>query len=493
MTFTDGDLEATLKLSNRLFLAVILTLAICAPACSSTDAGGKSQKDRPCETTSECKADEETCAANPNGDGKICTKIECSKDDECKDGAKCLNGLCSGGGCEPKAGQCPNVCAAGSVTSGGGCLADGDCACGLSCAKGDAKVQGDKSCPNLTSTGAGIETDSCQGPGDCQCGLRCKDNKCTPYDGEHKGCDCAGKSCSPMTGTHAGCTCDSGGGGCTPNKNVKCPCPGGTEGVQTCNGEGTAFSPCDCGGGTDGADGIDGSTGTDGTDGQCQVTQAKYKKVCAGGDVYWEDNCGTKGTIFEKCQDGQTCGNGQCNASNICIPKSKTLCDEGQLYFFDSCGKKQGVPFGGCKPEEFCTACTLDEQDKPDCPKCDKSVTACCVKPFFDGDWMMTAKSKPGACTSFPAQVLKLKINGTKATGSVTSIGVTVEFDGALDGKHLTMKTTYSSSGVDVTEDLDVFFKSPTLFEGTVYVVQTMPGLGPLCSAAFEITGKKQF
>jgi hypothetical protein len=47
----------------------------------------------------------------------------------------------------------------------------------------------------------------------------------------------------PLCGSIAGC----GGGAtrvCAPNLQVSCPCLGGVIGIQTCNADGTAYSPC---------------------------------------------------------------------------------------------------------------------------------------------------------------------------------------------------------------------------------------------------------
>lgn len=74
---------------------------------------------------------------------------------------------------------------------------------------------------------------------------------------------CAAGQQVQSTGSGAG---DTGGGGngagagggasaCTPGQQIACACPGGTNGVQACNAEGSGFEKCACGGGGSGGTG----------------------------------------------------------------------------------------------------------------------------------------------------------------------------------------------------------------------------------------------
>jgi hypothetical protein len=54
---------------------------------------------------------------------------------------------------------------------------------------------------------------------------------------------------------------------CTPGEQVGCACPGGVDGAQSCNAEGSGFEACDCEGTGPGAGGGPGSTASSATSG----------------------------------------------------------------------------------------------------------------------------------------------------------------------------------------------------------------------------------
>jgi hypothetical protein len=89
---------------------------------------------------------------------------------------------------------------------------------------------------------------------------------------------------------------ETGGAGCTPNETQGCACTDGSEGNQTCNSDGTAFSPCSCNGGG----GNGGSTGSAGDGGGQTIIGA------CGDGIEDQGECDTGSENFcpEDCMPG---------------------------------------------------------------------------------------------------------------------------------------------------------------------------------------------
>jgi hypothetical protein len=87
--------------------------------------------------------------------------------------------------------------------------------------------------------------------------------------------------------TSADVPSDSGsdeGGVCVPGMQSSCACPGGIDGVQVCNGDGSGFDSCECPQGT-GDDGPSDDTTGDGTTGE--------PEPCGNGTCDADEDCNT--------------------------------------------------------------------------------------------------------------------------------------------------------------------------------------------------------
>mgnify|MGYP004361255949 CR=1 FL=1 len=95
--------------------------------------------------------------------------------------------------CEPKEGDCPNICDPGPQGEGATCADDSSCGCMLQCepVETDATLvpSGDL-CPNAHQGGDVGMAGLCEASSDCLCGLHCKAGICVPYEEVYEGCSC---------------------------------------------------------------------------------------------------------------------------------------------------------------------------------------------------------------------------------------------------------------------------------------------------------------
>lgn len=91
---------------------------------------------------------------------------------------------------------------------------------------------------------------------------------------------------------------DVGEDNCVPGQQIACACAGGVEGVQSCNGQGTGYGACDCGGHQGGAD--EGGAGGGDSCGDALCEPDENCHTC-------EDDCGVcePCTIAPACEDAQ--------------------------------------------------------------------------------------------------------------------------------------------------------------------------------------------
>lgn len=198
---------------------------------------------------------------------------------------------------------------------------------------------------------------------------------------------------------------------CDPGKQDACPCPGGTEGAQSCNADGSGFNECQCetggssgsagsgglsgsggsGGGLSGASGTAGSSATAGTAGTGGISGSTGEAGMAGasGTAGVAGSGGIAGTggSANQCGDGpiEPLGvtNSECaplnGPSDLNANNSADICDTscGFPQYAFSCG--EGIaPMDGCKVRSLTSAVSC-------CPKtmcrkqqgandCDQSV-----------------------------------------------------------------------------------------------------------------------
>ena len=400
--------------------------------------------------------------------------------------------------CVVPSGFCPNFCERGTATQGSACKADSDCACGMRC-QVDCNTPQASSCPNLCTTGKGVQGESCAGPNDCACGLGCFQNTCEPYKDALAGCSCTAGTCQPFDGALAGCSCGGGAPACVPNKTESCPCAGGGAGTQVCNAAGTGYSPCDGGGGGP-ADVSQPTpdTATPTPDAGPPPTDPgatclpKSKKACQGNTAVWLDSCGELDVTIQECPTGTGCSQGICTGA--CTPHAEQRCVGNHVYWFDSCAKKESIA-KQCADEEFCKGCVETDAVCAEVPSC--------VKPFYSGNWTMTANpSSKDLCglgnASYPQQVLKLVVDGSVATGSITVLGNTVNYTGSVTGKTMTLESHYTVSGLtdeQHDEKMEVTFTSGSVFTGIHQDGVTVDiGIGEpfTCTVYWNVTGQRQ-
>lgn len=175
---------------------------------------------------------------------------------------------------------------------------------------------------------------------------------------------------------------------CDPGKQDACPCPGGTEGAQSCNADGSGFNECQCetggvggsagsggpnggsggsGGGLSGASGTAGNSATAGTGGTGGMS-GSAGEAGVGGTGGSVDDChindSNENTIIGDVGDSQYCCNEQYAPSNVgdltCEPQNgpddllHNLAGEicaacgGQNVFALQCFDETTAPFNDC-------------------------------------------------------------------------------------------------------------------------------------------------
>lgn len=197
--------------------------------------------------------------------------------------------------------------------------------------------------------------------------------------------------------TIAACVGDSGTPTkCTPNQQFTCTCPAGQTSTQSCNQDGTGFTPCQCG--TSNLDSGTADTGTNDSSSTVDVittetstgdscTPLTKSEVCTnpddaglpycgnhpdncGGNINCgsPNQCGTQCVNGESCLSTQVCGHvGTCNYEGyeLCDTHSDLCggsidcgnCNYGSCYLGQvcSCGRSSASDFkcGGGTPSAY--------------------------------------------------------------------------------------------------------------------------------------------
>ncbi|MBS3105870.1 hypothetical protein J4234_06470 [Candidatus Woesearchaeota archaeon] len=82
-----------------------------------------------------------------------------------------------------------------------------------------------------------------------------------------------------------------------------------------------------------------------------QFCQSRARKTCVGNNAYWLDSCSNLEEIYETCESGEECKDGECQEQ--CTPNVERRCAErDKIYWFDSCGKK-GSLYYDCRGENL--------------------------------------------------------------------------------------------------------------------------------------------
>jgi hypothetical protein len=149
---------------------------------------------------------------------------------------------------------------------------------------------------------------------------------------------------------------------CAPNATMRCDCPAGATGVQSCLGDATGFTPCQCptmtacvpgatrscacpSGGAMGTQTCDGAGAAYGACGPCTAVARCGDGVCNG-----TETCSTCPTDCMPC--AMRCGDGVCNGTETC---SSCSGDCGACMTTPRCGD------GVCNlPGESCSSCSDD-------------------------------------------------------------------------------------------------------------------------------------
>lgn len=194
---------------------------------------------------------------------------------------------------------------------------------------------------------------------------------------------------------------------CDPGKQTSCACPGGTQGAQSCNADGSGFNECQCetggssgsagsgglsgsggsGGGLSGASGAAGSSATAGTAGTGGISGSAGEAGMAGasGTAGVAGSGGIAGTggSANQCGDGpiEPLGvtNSECaplngpsdlnanNSADICdtscgFPQYAFSCGEG-IAPMEGCKMRSLTSFVSCCPKTMCR----EQQGANDC------------------------------------------------------------------------------------------------------------------------------
>lgn len=238
-----------------------------------------------------------------------------------------------------------------------GCCSAADCAPCASPCDGTTCDQGACLClPNAGKNGA-----SCGGGKVCENGA-CKFPDCDPPCGACKSCSnggCATDHSQDGLSCGANMVCSNGNciDDCQPNAVQQCS-GGDLYWYDSCGAKGSLSKSCACG--------CSGSS--------CTTCCPNATKQCSGGDLYWYDSCGAKGSLFKSCACG--CSGSSCTT---CCPNSTKQCSGGDLYWYDSCGVKGSLSQScacGCSG----TSCNSDTSSlSPKCPASSAQASYTCT------------------------------------------------------------------------------------------------------------------
>ena len=79
--------------------------------------------------------------------------------------------------------------------------------------------------------------------------------------------------------------------------------------------------------------------------------ESKKTKICYDDNVYWQDSCGNRESIYEYCDSNESCNKGRCVSH--CTSKADTFCMHNMIYWEDSCGNIEDVKFS-CPSNSQC-------------------------------------------------------------------------------------------------------------------------------------------
>lgn len=173
---------------------------------------------------------------------------------------------------------------------------------------------------------------------------------------------------------------DGGAGSCVPGQQVACACPGGGDGIQVCNPDGSSFGPCSCGDATgdesesrgesetDAASG-DGTTG--GTCGNGVEDPGECPQACPQDCMGVDDTMDGSSTGADSCADepifvasvpmqpsrwesgaviGFAAGQDLCRQAaagvGVPMPMEVTVCDYEQVLMAEAAGELAALPVG---------------------------------------------------------------------------------------------------------------------------------------------------
>lgn len=347
----------------------------------------------------------ETCGTCTNG--RVCTEGQCicrSEDHKgCCGGNVCWLDSCGYEGTVvaacPRAcldGKCVDCAAVGQADCSGICLTLGtnsDCSkCGdacswqRSCQDGTCKCPADQADCSGTCTFLGTDSDCSKCRDACSGGTYCQEGTCRCPPGQT---DCSG-TCTTL-GTDSDCSrcsdrclngqaCQSGQCQCVSNHHRECfgenlywfdSCGVQEQVAQTCDC-GCQESSCTCcptcapcrtTSSSDGCGGTCSANCTGTCSGSTCCSSNAYKS-CYGGNLYWYDSCGNRGTRASTCECG--CSGDVCTT---CCPHKTKACYGGSVYWYDSCGNREELYQGcadGCSNGSCCTS-TCSQEGKVTC------------------------------------------------------------------------------------------------------------------------------
>lgn len=181
-------------------------------------------------------------------------------------------------------------------------------------------------------------------------------------------------------------TMDSPSRVCVPNVTQRCDCPGGVAGAQSCLGDGTGYTSCQC------------PTMT-----AC-VPGATRSCACPTGGAMGSQTCDGAGSGYGACGPcnvAARCGDGMCNSTETC-----SSCPADCMPCAMRCGD------GTCNGTETCSSCPADCRPCSTTPRCGDGV---CTAP---GETCSSCSDDCGAC---PPRCGDGTCNGTETCSSCST------------------------------------------------------------------------
>lgn len=143
---------------------------------------------------------------------------------------------------------------------------------------------------------------------------------------------------------------------CDPGRQETCPCSDGSEGVQSCNEDGTGYEACSCSSTTSTSSGDGGNgAGGNGVGGSECVPSVTCQSVQAECGTILDDGCGNEVECPDNCVAPLTCGGGGDQFKCGCTPKSCLTLGATCGLIDDTCGNM--IDCGGCDPADPNVTC----------------------------------------------------------------------------------------------------------------------------------------